>query len=268
MPKVSIIMGIYNCEDTLAKAIDSILEQTYTSWELIMCDDCSTDGTYEIAKSYQEQYPDKIILLKNEVNKKLAFTLNHCLSCAKGEYIARMDGDDVSQPTRLQKQVEFLNSHHEIDCVGTGRIIFDDEGEYGTFAELENPTKLTIVKHVPFAHPTIMMKASVYKALGGYTVSKATLRAEDADLWYRFFASGYKGYVIQEPLYRYRESKQDFKKRTLKAAIGARKVKLNGYRLLGVPRKMWILAWKPVLIACIPKGIMFKYHRKRYKKEN
>ncbi len=267
MARVSIIMGIYNCEKTLPEAIDSILAQTYTDWELIMCDDGSKDGTYQLAIEYQTKYPDKIILLKNPQNMRLAATLNNCLAVAKGEYVARMDADDESLPERLQKEVDFLDLHPDIDCVGTGRIIFDDGGEYGTCVELEYPTKQTIIKRMPFAHPTIMMRASVYNALGGYTVSKETMRAEDADLWFRFFAAGYKGYVIQEPLYRYRESKEDFKKRTLKAALGARKVKLNGYKLLGVPRRKWFLAWKPVFVACIPKWIMFKHHRKRYKKE-
>lgn len=267
MARVSIIMGIYNCEKTLVNAIESILSQTYIDWELIMCDDGSRDNTYALALEFQERNPDKIIVLKNEKNMRLAATLNHCLSKAKGEYIARMDADDESLPERLEKEVAFLDEHPEIDCVGTGRIIFDDDGEYGACAELENPTKQTIVKRMPFAHPTIMMRARVYRELGGYTVSKATMRAEDADLWFRFFAAGYNGYVIQEPLYRYREGKEDFKKRTLKAAIGAYKVKLNGYKLLGVPKRKWLLALKPVFVACLPKAIMFKYHRKKYNKE-
>ena len=103
--KVSIIMGIYNCQDTLPEAIDSILEQTYTNWELILCDDCSTDNTYSIAEQYKNKYPEKIILIRNSENKKLAFTLNHCLEYATGEYVARMDGDDISAPNRFEKQL-------------------------------------------------------------------------------------------------------------------------------------------------------------------
>ena len=84
-PKVSVIMGIYNCERTLSEAINSILEQTYTNWELVMCDDGSTDGTYALAEQYREKYPEKIILLKNERNMKLSYTLNRCLEKASGE---------------------------------------------------------------------------------------------------------------------------------------------------------------------------------------
>ena len=108
MSKVSIIMGIYNCASTLSEAIDSILMQTFKDWELIMCDDGSIDNTYQIAKRYQKHVGRKIVLLKNDQNMGLNYTLNRCLAVASGEYIARMDGDDISLPTRLEKEVEFL----------------------------------------------------------------------------------------------------------------------------------------------------------------
>ena len=98
---VSIIMGIYNCAETLPEAIESILNQTYLNWELIMCDDGSSDDTWKIAIRYAEKYPDKIKILKNESNKGLNYTLNRCLKKATGKYIARMDGDDISMPERL-----------------------------------------------------------------------------------------------------------------------------------------------------------------------
>ena len=113
MPKVSIIMGIYNCAPTLPEAIDSILAQTFSNWQLILCDDGSADSTYAVAKSYQERFPDKIVLLQNERNMGLNHTLNRCLQKADGEYVARMDGDDVSLPTRLEKEATFLDEHPE-----------------------------------------------------------------------------------------------------------------------------------------------------------
>ena len=115
--KVSIIMGIYNCADTLPEAIDSIVNQTYVNWELIMCDDGSKDTTYQIAEKYQKMYPDKIVLIKNEKNQGLNYTLNHCLQYVTGDYIARMDGDDLSLPTRLEKEVTFFeNNTQKISC--------------------------------------------------------------------------------------------------------------------------------------------------------
>src|SRR5699024_2253424 len=95
MASVSVIMGIYNCEETLSQSINSIIDQTYTDWELILCDDCSLDNTYNIAKTFADQLKN-IVLLKNSKNEGLNYTLNKCLRYAKGQYIARMDGDDIS----------------------------------------------------------------------------------------------------------------------------------------------------------------------------
>lgn len=96
-------MGVYNCADTLPEAIESIINQTYSNWELIICDDCSTDETWAVLERYQAKYPEKIKLVKNQINSKLAFSLNHCLKYATGEYVARMDGDDISVPDRFEK---------------------------------------------------------------------------------------------------------------------------------------------------------------------
>ena len=156
MARVSIIMGIYNCADTLPKAIDSILAQTYTDWELIMSDDCSTVSTYAVAESYQKQYPEKIVLIKNESNKKLAFTLNHCLEYAKGEYIARMDGDDISIPERLEKQINFLQANPEYQLVGTLMQRFNEDGLADIVGAKEEPDKYTIITQAPFNHATIL----------------------------------------------------------------------------------------------------------------
>ena len=104
MANVSVIMGIYNCADTLPEAIDSLLAQTFTDWNLVMCDDGSRDATYEVAERYRRTYPERITLLKNEQNMGLNYTLNRCLSIADGVYIARQDGDDVSMPTRFEKE--------------------------------------------------------------------------------------------------------------------------------------------------------------------
>ena len=122
MPKISIIMGIYNCAETLPEAIDSVLTQTFSDWQLILCDDGSKDNTYGIAKEYQGRFPEKILLLQNEQNMGLNHTLNRCLQVASGEYVARMDGDDISLPTRLEKEAAFLDAHPEYAIVSTPMI--------------------------------------------------------------------------------------------------------------------------------------------------
>lgn len=122
--KISVIMGIYNCASTLDEAINSIINQTYENWELIMCDDGSKDDTYQKALSYKEKYGDKFIVLKNKNNEGLNYTLNRCLEVATGEYVARMDGDDISLETRFEKEIDYLETHPEIAIVSTPMIFF------------------------------------------------------------------------------------------------------------------------------------------------
>ena len=267
--KVSILMGIYNCAPTLEEAIDSILNQTYTNWELILCDDCSTDDTYKIAESYKKQYPDKIILLKNEKNSRLAYTLNHCLEAATGEFVARMDGDDISVPERFEKQVAFLRSHPDIVLVGTAMQRFSDDGSLGAIAYCEEyPDKDTPYKKgLVFNHATIMAYRSVYNDLGGYTVCPRTVRGQDRDLWYRFLAAGYKGANLQEPLYMVRENEAAIKRRNAKDRWLSFKTEMIGYRLLHYP---WYRYTKPMINLTkvfVPVSVIKRYREWQAKKQ-
>ena len=254
MPLVSVIMGVYNCADTLDRSIESIINQTYPNWEFIICDDASTDDTLEVLKKWQSK-DNRIVVLHNEKNARLAATLNKCLEQCSGKYVARMDGDDESLPLRFEKQVEFLEKHTDIDCVGTASELFDENGTYGTRMLKEYPEKEDLLLNPIFMHPTIMMKAEVYRELGGYTVSKKTMRAEDLDLWFRFCAAGFCGYNLQDVLFRYHESVDDYKKRTFKAAIGTMCVFTNGYRMLHFPWYLYICAVKPVVSCGLRKII-------------
>lgn len=261
MPTVSVIMGVYNSADTLERCVNSLLEQTYTDWELILCDDGSTDDTYEIAKSISDKHSN-ITLLKNTSNKGLAYSLNKCLNVAQGKYIARMDADDISIPERFQKQVEFLENHPEYSVVGSSVILYDENGDMAVRKAIEYPDKYSLLKSVPFMHPTIMMRKEVYDILNGYTVSKRTIRGQDMDLWFRFFAKGFKGYNIQTPLLKYQESLSDYKKRSFKVRWNGVKTRFIGYRKLNYPLRYYIYLLKPVIAGLIPHRIMYFYHKK------
>lgn len=258
-PLVSIIMGAYNSEKTIKKCIESIISQTYKNWEFIICDDCSTDNTFRIMKEYAGK-DKRIIIIQNNKNLRLAGTLNKCLTIAKGKYIARMDADDESLPKRIEKQVEFLEKNNEFDVVGCNRIIFDDHGDKGIRKSIENPDKNILIKDTPFAHPTIMMKKEAYNKLNGYVVDKSTIRAEDLDLWFRFYEQDLRGYNIQEALYKYRESKKDYSKRTIYAGFQTAKVYLKGYKRINIPIMKRIFCLKPIISSLIPKSILEKYH--------
>lgn len=264
-PKVSVIMGIYNCEKTLAEAVDSIVNQTYANWELIMCDDGSTDGTYGIAEKYRQSYPDRIVLLKNKQNMKLAFTLNRCLEAATGELIARMDGDDRSWPERLQRQVSFLVANPDIHLVGTAMRLFNDEqGAFGVIHRWQRPDKSVLINDTPFFHPTVLTYKWVCDSLNGYCTEKRAERVEDIDLWFRFFSKGYAGANLHEALYDFREDYGAVRRRTLQARIHSIQTRAAGYRLLGFP-VYWIIRPACVLFlkGLVPSPIASRLRQKR-----
>ncbi len=259
-PRVSIIMATYNCCDTLSRSIDSILNQTYQDWEFVICDDCSTDDTFSILTEYAREYPDKIVVLKNERNSKLSFSLNRCLEVARGEYIARMDGDDVSLPERLEKQVAFLDAHPEYAVVACGMTPFDGKKKGAPRINKPEPEPRDMLNHSPFAHATILMRKSAYDTVHWYTVSKRTVRAQDYDMWFRFFKAGLRGYNLQESLYEVLEDDAAYKRRSMKTRLYEVLTKLKGYRMLGFPPYLYIYALKPALVALVPIRLMKAYH--------
>lgn len=270
--KVSIIMGIYNCADTLSEAVESILEQSYTDWELIMCDDGSTDETLMLATEFARKYPDKIKIIKNESNKGLNYTLNRCLKIACGKYIARMDGDDISLFNRLEKEVKFLDEHEEYSIVSTPMIYFDENGDWGKGKAIEIPQLKDFVFHPPFhCHAPCMIRKDAYESVGGYTVNKRLLRYEDCNLWYKLYAKGYRGYNIQEPLYKMRDDRNALKRRTMSSRLRAVYVQYSGFRMIHMPIKYYpylIFEFgKSIMIGLMPEGLYNYFHKKRRCKE-
>lgn len=264
-PKVSVIMGVYNCATTIKESIDSILNQTYTNWELIVCDDCSTDQTYSIIEDIRNQNPDKIVLLKNELNLGLAATLNHCLKYATGDYIARQDGDDLSMLNRFETQVDFLLNHSEYDLVGSKMTSFDEQGIINIRGVEDSiPDKYTFLKSNPFCHATIMARKEVFQHLDGYRVIKKTYRTEDLDLWYRFFEKNFRGYNLSESLYFVRDDRHAYRRRNVQNYINVFLVSVEGYRRLKIPQKYYPFLLKPLLTILIPQSLIKKYHERKY----
>ena len=119
MARISVIIGIYNCAPTLVEALDSLYAQTYQDFKVILCEDGSSDNTYEVAAQYAALH-DNIILIRNEKNMGLNHTLNRCLELADTEYVARMDGDDIAEPFWLEKEVALLDANPEIGICSGG----------------------------------------------------------------------------------------------------------------------------------------------------
>ncbi|HQD92953.1 MAG TPA: glycosyltransferase family 2 protein [Bacilli bacterium] len=260
--KVSIIMGIYNCEKTLNKSVDSILNQTYENWELIMCDDGSTDRTYEIANEYSKR-DERIKLIKNSKNMGLAKTLNNCLEISTGDYIMRHDGDDIMIKDRIEKQVKYMDTH-VCDACGSGAYIFDDLGIWGIRQPLEMPGKSCMVLGAPFIHPTLIIKKDVLLQVGGYSDNKLTRqRLEDYDLWIKLFERNFILCNIQEPLIYYREDRNAYNRRKKKFRIAETRARLYACKRLNIPYFQRILALKPLIAMIVPNWFMRYYHRKK-----
>ena len=268
MAKVSILMGIYNCSATLSEAIDSILNQTYTDWKLIMCDDGSTDDTYVIAQNYQQKYPEKIVLIKNEKNMGLNYTLNHCLNYADTDYIARMDGDDFSLPTRFEKQVEFLDNNPQYAIVSTPMIYFDEKGDFRTGVGRGEPNINTFAKGTPFCHAPSMVRREAHEKVNGYSVSEKRLRVEDWDLWIRMYAAGFKGYSLKEPLYKMRDDRNAYSRRKFKYRINEVRVSISAVKLLKLPVKCYIYSLRPIIVGLLPQKIYNYLHQTKSRGHN
>lgn len=258
-PKVSVIMATFNCANTVRAAVDSIRGQTYENWELVICDDASTDRTAEILAGLADGSAGRIVLLRNSQNRKLAYSLNRCLTVATGELVARMDGDDISEPKRLQRQVEFLMSHPDCDLVGTGMLRFDASGPADVLAPARNPDRFTLRKSMPFFHATIMTYKRVFDAVGNYTVLPRTERGQDYDLWFKFFHAGFAGDNIPEPLYRVREDASAIRRRTAKVRLRGYRTTLVGYRLLGFPLHWYFRPTIKLLKIVFPHQVVHKY---------
>lgn len=259
--RVSVIMGAYNVEKTVARAIDSIIVQEYKDWVFIICDDGSKDRTLDILNDYKAQYPGKFIIIKNPENRGLTYTLNHCLKHVDSEYVARMDADDVSLPNRFKREVEFLDTHPEYAFVGSAVERFDEGGVWKeTRIKITNPTKECFYKSTGFMHPTVMVRKSAYDLVNGYKEAWYTNRCEDYDLWMRMYANDLRGYNIDEILFQYYEGKDSFPKRKYKYRIGEAVMRAKGYKSLKMYPKGIIYVMKPLVSGILPPQVVKYIH--------
>lgn len=205
-PKISVVMGVYNEKrEWLTKTIDSILGQSYPDFEfIIILDKPDNEELKKVIEDYKEK-DHRVKLYINEKNLGLIKTLNRGISLAKGEFIARMDADDIAEKYRFEKQVAILDKDPKIALVGS-RMIFIDEMDNVIGEEKHIPTsyegiKIALKYHNIFCHPSLMYRTDVARNIGGY---REVIYAEDYDFTTRIVGSGYKAMNIDEPLIRYR----------------------------------------------------------------
>lgn len=259
--RITVIMGIYNCAPTLAEALDSLLDQTYQGFKVVMCDDGSSDKTLEVAGQYVDRYPGKFILIRNERNMGLNFTLNRCLEYADTEYVARMDGDDLSLPERFAEEIGFLDSNVGFHIVSTPMIYFDDNGEFRRGSGGYEVVKKDFLKGAPFCHAPCMVRTEAYRNVGGYTVSRELLGVEDYHLWFKMYAAGYRGVMLDRPLYMMRDDRNAASRRTFGRYLRVARVMWRGFPMIGLPAWNRLYALRPIITACLPEFVYNIFHR-------
>ena len=200
---VSVIIPVYNVELYVKEAIQSIQNQTYKNLEIIIIDDGSSDNTYEIVKELAKE-DTRIKLYKNDVNLKIVKTLNRALSLSSGEYIARMDGDDISAPDRIEKKVDFLEKNKEFDLLGCSMTAIDINGNeigktvhYSSQDILINGLKyVTPVSHIWVARKNVYNKLNNYREISGVEDYDFLLRMTSQGLKYTNLEN-YFGYFVR-----------------------------------------------------------------------
>lgn len=200
---VTVLMPVYNGERYLASALESVLGQTFAQFQLLVIDDGSTDNSLKILRRYARH--DVRLKIVSRENRGLVATLNEGLETARGEFVARMDADDIALPRRLEMQVAHMEAHDDVVCLGGYYELIDYLGRYLTtmmpphdHAALEAQL---LAGHTPICHPSAMMRRAVAIGAGGY--DPKMMLAEDLDLWLRLGEVGNLA-VLPAPVVQYR----------------------------------------------------------------
>lgn len=221
---VSIIMAAYNAEKTISIAIDSVLEQTYTDWELLVINDCSKDGTAAIVNAYSDS---RIRLLQNDKNSGVSISRKKGMEAANGEWIAVLDSDDAWTPDKLDKQLKLANDTGA-ELIFTGSAFMDDNGKTIDW-QLRVPTILsyrTLLKQNLVSNSSVVVKAALYKQF--YAIGDDM--HEDFAIWLGITKTGRVAYGIDEPLLIYRVASSSKSSNKFKAA----RMNWNTYRYIGL----------------------------------
>ena len=258
MKKLSVLMCVHNGEEFLKEAVKSVLDQTFSDFEFLIVDDASSDSSAEILSSFADP---RIQVIKNESNLGLTKSLNKGLKIAKGEFVARMDADDICLPHRFETQIDFFTRHPEIDLVGSHVSFIGSSSGIGGFPEAHEVIKVTALANSPFAHPAVMWRREVFERLQ-LTYDESYRTSQDFELWSRAVHK-VKTANIPEALIYYREHfKQITKSKQKNQQDNARRTKLKQLDNLGLtPSESEVIAHM-----CLFDGQFSEYQEPEYLK--
>lgn len=223
-PLVSVLMPVYNAAAHIAEALTSLLRQDYSELEIIIVDDACSDHTMEIVDRLKDR---RVRILTNDQNMGLAASLNKAIRSAAGDYLARMDADDIAHPSRISRQVAFLSENPQVDVLGTAMQYFGASRYLNYFPETHAACKAQLLFNVCFGHPSVMIRKRVFD--DDHNLYNPELRqySEEYDLWCRL-VDRFSFYNLQEVLLYYRTYAGQVKKEALgKRLINAQRIRTN-----------------------------------------
>lgn len=257
MPHISVVMAEYNTDLLhLHQAIQSILNQTYINFECIIVDDGGKNDLQEIVDSFNDT---RLKIVKNNRNHGLVYSLNKGIKAARGKYIVRMDTDDIAEPNRIERLYDFITCHPEYAVVGSRAVEFDGSTIKGILSKRGEKTAKQIASGDVIIHPSALIRKSALEHVGGY---KNFHRAEDLALWCDLLLTGYRLYVVNDILLKYRVTEDDYKKRSLKNRFGELKVRLYYYPRLRVRPAAYARIFKSIAAGIVPYKYVQKYRQK------
>jgi len=233
MPTVSIIMPVYNAEKFVAQAVESVLKQSFSDFEFLIYDDGCSDKSIEIIQQFKDK---RIHIFSDSKNAGIVKRLNFLIEKSTGQYIARIDADDIWYPEKLKKQIHFLNSHHDVMMVACFAKFIDKNNHELKIRFKQYSSDKDIKKNLPchnfIIHSSVVFKKDIFNAVGLYR--NKYLHAEDYDMWLRLINNKIKFSIISDTLLSYRISTTSinsrFKRIQSKNVI---KLKLSFYKKHG-----------------------------------
>lgn len=262
-PVVSVLMGSHNPRwDLLRRSVLSLAGQTCKSWELILWDDGSSPAGAMVLEQAAAWDP-RVRLYRGRENRGLGYALNRCLERARGEYLARLDDDDLAFPRRLELQKAALDRRPEVSWVGSHALLLDAGGVWGRLSMPEFPCPKDFLAHSPYIHPSVMFRRETLEQGGGYSQQPRYFGCEDYQLFFRLHAQGKQGWNLPAALVGYWEDRDSYRRRTVSRRLREAALRWEGLGALGLPVPAAALGTLRPLGACLVPGAVLRWVKER-----
>jgi glycosyltransferase EpsE len=264
---ITVLMTVYNNATTLSESLNSIKNQTYKNWELVIIDDGSNDDSLKIIKNFSSSINKKVKIIINNHNLGIPISLNKSIPFINGDFIARHDGDDLSAKNRFQIQLNFLNNNLEYGFVSNSMYHFNDDGILYKSKIKNKPTKLDFIWGNPFNNAPSLIRKELFFGIGGYSESIFfKKRFEDLDFWFRAYKDGWIGYNLSDALYYVRSDFNSLERIKSHHRLIEFLINLRIFFSFRINICLIFITCIPLLKMLIPNFILFQINKTKIKK--